>query len=118
MDVPSWNNAAWYNLGPRPGQAGSAVIAGHYDTTAGAPAIFYNLSELLPGDDIHLIDVTSKTITFKVANVRNYPYDLFPVDEVFNDPSGHKLNLITCSGTWSYALQTYTDRLVVYAVLQ
>ena len=31
MDVPKERaNVAWFNLGPRPGENGSAVVAGHY----------------------------------------------------------------------------------------
>lgn len=118
MDVPSWHNSAWYNLGPRPGEPGSAVIAGHYDTNTGDPAIFYYMSQLQAGDDINVVDETNKMLTFKVTDVRTYAYDLFPVDEVFNDPSGRKLNLITCSGMWNHILQTYSDRLVVFTDLQ
>lgn len=118
MDVPSWDNAAWFNLGPRPTEEGSAVIAGHYDTNTGAPAIFYNLSSLSPGDEIWVINELNERHIFKVTDTRIYPYDLFPEDEVFNDPAGRKLNLITCSGTWNPAIHNYSDRLVVFAELQ
>ncbi len=33
MDVPkNAMNVAWYNLGPKPGEKGNAVMAGHLDT--------------------------------------------------------------------------------------
>ena len=47
-------NAAWFNHGSKPGEKGTAVISGHYDTTTGAPSVFYHLSELNPGDEIDL----------------------------------------------------------------
>lgn len=118
MDVPSWENVAWYNLGPRPGEEGSAVIAGHYDTTTGAPSTFYQLSSLQAGDEIYVQDELNNVLRFTVKDMRNYDYFLFPINEVFADPVGRKLNLITCSGTWNHAMQTYSDRLVVFAELQ
>ncbi|MBI1862790.1 class F sortase [Candidatus Microgenomates bacterium] len=119
MDVPvSWSNVAWYNLGSKPGESGAAIIAGHYDNSSGGPAAFYYLSALQPGDDIYVVDELGKTLIFKVIDKRTYNYDLFPVDAVFNDHSGHKLNLITCSGIWDRMAHNYTDRLVVFSELQ
>lgn len=118
MEVPSWENVAWYNLGRRPGEQGSAVIAGHYDTDTGAPSTFYQLSTLQIDDEIYVQDELNKVLRFVVRDIRNYDYFLFPINEVFADPVGRKLNLITCSGTWNHGLQTYSDRLVVFAELQ
>ena len=40
-------NAAWYELGPRPGEEGSAVIDGHYGTWKnGKTSAFDRLREL------------------------------------------------------------------------
>src|SRR5947209_7865092 len=42
MDVPkNVFDVGWYDLGVRPGQIGSAVIDGHFDTPTGAPSVFY-----------------------------------------------------------------------------
>jgi hypothetical protein len=35
MEVPEVDRAGWYELGPRPGEAGPAVIVGHVDFRAG-----------------------------------------------------------------------------------
>src|ERR1700722_5858119 len=45
--------AGWYTGGPRPGSIGSAVIAGHIDSTAG-PGVFFRLSQLRPGDRVYV----------------------------------------------------------------
>lgn len=118
MDTPSWETVAWFNLGPRPGEEGSAVIAGHYDTNTGAPSTFYNLSNLEPGDEVLVVDEYNNTLRFTVIDKRTYETHTFPIHEVFNDPLGKKLNLITCSGIWDPVRSTYTDRLVVYTQLQ
>src|SRR5689334_11364195 len=50
MDVPKKaENVGWYDLGPRPGEIGSSVFAGHLDDESGAPAVFWNLKKLSPG---------------------------------------------------------------------
>lgn len=42
MDIPKRDeNVAWYQIGYYPGSKGNAVIAGHYDTATGSPAVFY-----------------------------------------------------------------------------
>lgn len=118
MDVPSNNvNVAWYNLGYRPGAEGNAVIDGHLDTVTGAPAVFYYLSNLHPGDEIIVTDASSHTFHFKVTDIENYPYDQFPLQEVFGAYNKPRLNLITCEGTFNNATHNYSHRTVVYSVL-
>src|SRR4051812_34701143 len=52
MDVPhDYSETAWYNLGPRPGEPGNAVIDGHVDSTTGK-AVFWDLRKLTRGDRI------------------------------------------------------------------
>jgi hypothetical protein len=51
MEVPAVDQAGWYEPGPRPGEAGPAVIVGHVDSRRG-PAVFFWLQELRPGDRI------------------------------------------------------------------
>jgi len=48
MAVPKGpNDVGWFELGPRPGDIGSAVIAGHDGWKDGIPAVFDNLSKLV-----------------------------------------------------------------------
>jgi hypothetical protein len=52
MEVPKdFSVAGWYTGGPRPGEVGPAVIAGHVDSKRG-PAVFYRLGELRKGDRV------------------------------------------------------------------
>lgn len=120
MDVPSVvTDTAWYNLGPRPGSQGNAVIDGHFDTVTGAPSVFYNLKTLAPGDTITVTDAKNASYTFKVAKVTAYPTDQFPLQLVFGDNTDKsKLNLITCGGTWDKAAHNYLERTVVFATLE
>lgn len=107
-------NAAWYNLGPRPGEAGSAVIDGHSGWFNGIPAVFDNLNKLQKGDKLYIEDKTGTITTFVVRESRSYD-PAADASEVFssNDEKVH-LNLITCEGTWSNTEKSYSNRLVVF----
>ena len=105
---------AWYEPGPRPGDSGSAVIAGHYGFLRGVGSIFNNLSKLQPGDTVNVTDDAGVMITFKVRSSRRYEPNA-DTSAIFgsNDGRSH-LNLITCEGTWVQSEHSYSDRLVVF----
>jgi sortase A len=115
MDVPKKpGEVAWLFLGPRPGEKGSAVIAGHSGRKNNAPAIFDNLSQLQKGDKIYVEDVSGGTSIFVVQKFQTYALGQ-AAPEVFSSSDGKAhLNLITCSGTWSDIWQTHSSRLVVF----
>jgi LPXTG-site transpeptidase (sortase) family protein len=116
MDVPSkTENVAWYKLGYRPGERGSAVIAGHLDTATGAPAVFWNLESLEPGDEIFVQGADGIRRRFIVDYHTRYPYDDAPVQEIFGPAPVPRLALITCKGTWDRINRNYSHRVVVYA---
>lgn len=115
MDVPQdADNVAWYNLGYKPGEKGSAVIAGHFDKVSGAPAVFYDLEKLSIGDRVITKDKTGETTTFTVVRLATYPDDMFPLQEVFGQSQKSMLNLITCDGKWNKDTNSYSHRTVVY----
>lgn len=116
MGVPKIpRDAAWFSLGARPGEIGSAVIAGHVNWYNGAVSVFANLNRLKPGDKITIQDDKGKTISFVVRKVRTYSLT-DDASEVFiaNDDLAH-LNLITCIGVWNKKTKQYNKRLVVFA---
>lgn len=118
MDVPkNADNVAWYNLGHHIGSNGSAVIAGHYDKVTGAPAVFYNLSKLTPGDTITVSLSDGKAYTYKVLMSKTYDHDKVPLKEIFDTQGKALLNLITCEGVFNKNTNLYSKRLVVYTEL-
>lgn len=119
MDVPEKNqDVAWYKLGSKPGEKGSAVIAGHLDTVTGAPAVFYYLSKLTPGDEILVADENNKQYKFKVTNTKIYDYNDMPLNEIFASFDKGRLNLITCNGTFDRSSKNYSKRMVVFSELE
>ena len=119
MDDPkNADNVAWYKLGHRVGSQGSAVIAGHYDKPDGSQAVFYRLASLKSGDEIIVSDNSGNRLTYQVTRTSSYPYNAFPLDEVFNTTGKATLNLITCEGSWNTSARTYSQRLVVYTEIK
>lgn len=106
---------AWFKLGPRPGQTGSAVITGHFGPwQTGANSVFDNLHKLKNGDKIYVKDDKGLSLAFSVTDSRIYKPDESPT-EVFSKNDGIYLNLITCSGDWLKNQKTYTERRVIFA---
>jgi LPXTG-site transpeptidase (sortase) family protein len=108
-------NAAWFEPGPRPGEEGSAVIAGHFGWKDGIPAVFDDLHTLQKGDKIYVEDETGTTTVFVVRELRRYgEYEDAP--DVFSSSDGKAhLNLVTCEGIWNKSSKSYSKRLVVFA---
>lgn len=114
MDVPKqWNDVGWYEYGPTPGEVGNSAMAGHLDSTT-APAVFWRLGSLKPGDKVMVSLSNKQTVTFVVTAKVTYPYNSAPIDKVFGPASTANLNLITCGGSWDAFTKNYSNRIVVY----
>lgn len=115
MDVPKGPaEVAWFKFGPRPGETGSAVIAGHSGWKDGIPAVFDDLNKLEIGDKIYVEDEKGGTINFIVREIRTYTPKQDATD-VFGSTDGKShLNLITCTGFWDSILRGHSDRLIVF----
>ena len=116
MGIPKIpRNTAWFDLGPRPGEVGSAAIAGHLNWYNGAKGVFANLNKLKIGDKILVQDDKGNDISFVVRKIRTYGFNEDASDVfVSNDDKAH-LNLITCDGVWDKRTKQYSKRLVVFA---
>ena len=113
MDVPdNTADVGWFNLGPRPGEIGSAVMDGHFNGKDGASGVFKNLFKLKSGDKLYVEDDIGVMTTFIVREIRTYNpgYE----EEVFSLNDNAHLNLITCDGTWDETRKSYSKRLIVF----
>jgi LPXTG-site transpeptidase (sortase) family protein len=115
MDVPSGPmNVAWFDVGPRPGENGSSVMAGHSGYKNNRQAVFDNLYKLKKGDEIDVEDATGATTIFFVSRLQNYNPNQTASGVFSSDDGLAHLNLITCSGDWNAIKQTHSARLVVF----
>jgi hypothetical protein len=116
LEVPSASgDAGWYVHGPRPGQPGPAVMAGHVDSTSG-PAVFYRLGTLRPRATIRVSRADGTTATFRVHRVERWPKAGFPTRLVYGPTRRPTLRLITCGGAFDRGTGHYVDNTIVFAV--
>ena len=116
MGAPSEpTSTAWFDLGPLPGQIGSAVIAGHEGWKNGIAAVFDDLYKLKVGDKIYVEDEHGTTITFVVQKLRTYDPNGDASNVFISSDGKAHLNLITCEGTWNATQKSYSNRLVIFA---
>lgn len=110
-----YHNVAWYDLGPKPGDPGNALINGHVNWWTGN-AVFTYLSRVRRGDLIQVVRRDGSSVQFRVtgktivnANAR--------VAWLFAPSNASTLTLITCAGPWDVLARTDTERLLVSAAL-
>lgn len=114
MEVPDFGHAGWYELGPRPGAPGPAVIAAHVDSVDG-PDVFFRLTELRRGDRIIVDHVDGTRSRFAVRSSEQRDKDDLPADRIWNDTDRAVLRLITCGGTFDEQQRSYDSNVIVYA---
>jgi sortase (surface protein transpeptidase) len=115
LQVPTdFDEAGWWTGGPRPGERGPAIIAGHVDSYTG-PAVFFRIRELHPGDTIVVARRDRTGARFVVLRSEEYPKSRFPTERVYGGTTRPELRLITCSGEFDRASGHYLDNTVVYA---
>lgn len=117
MDVPSnFDDTAWYQLGPRPGESGNAVIAGHVDSAVQGTAVFWNLRNLAPGDGIVVVSDDGTEHHFVVIRMERYDDATAPLNRIFGAADGTHLNLITCDtdSPFDKRIRSYLGSMVVY----
>lgn len=116
MALPdSLADSGWYKYGAAPGNPGKAVIAAHTGYPD-QPSQFRNLVTLKPKDTFAVIDEVGTTAHFEVINQSTYRPNEAPLDSIFGDSPTPRLSLITCVGQWHAASNSYSHRLVIFAV--
>ncbi|MGY1855586.1 class F sortase [Modestobacter sp. SYSU DS0290] len=117
MEVPAAGfPAGWFTGAPTPGERGPAVLAGHVDW-GGAPGVFADLRDVVPGDEISVLRTDGSTAVFRVREVGQYDKDSFPTAAVYGDLDHAGLRVITCGGTFDQRAGSYRDNTVVFADL-
>lgn len=113
MEVPrNAGEVGWFEFGARPGEKGSAVIAGHFDGENGEAGVFFNLYKLKKGDKLFVEDSGGVSVAFVVLESRLYNPGY--ADDVFSRNDGFFLNIITCDGVWDGTKKSFSKRLVVF----
>lgn len=120
LQVPSgerYDEAAWYDGSPTPGESGPAIIEGHVTSQGSTPSVFFDLGALEPGDLVEVDRADGTTATFEVYGADSFPKDEFPKTTVYGNTSGPELRLITCGGTYDPDRRAHEDNIVIFARL-
>ena len=117
IEVPTaFADTGWWTYSPRPGRVGASAILGHVDSRTG-PAVFFRLTELRPGDRIHVDGADGTTVSFAVRAIEQHAKASFPSAKVFGATPRPTLRLITCGGAFDRDVGSHVDNVVVFADL-
>jgi LPXTG-site transpeptidase (sortase) family protein len=113
-DVAYYDFSSWPTLGGLPDAGGNIVLAGHVDYINYGPAVFWRLTELVPGDivEVRMQDgsVAQYRIEFnKTIEVGGPEVDWSSVVQATADES---ITLITCTG--EFEAGHYNNRQIVW----
>ncbi|WP_396667578.1 class F sortase [Microbacterium sp. R86528] len=116
IEAPTnFDDVGWYEDGVVPGAIGPAVIAGHVDSPA-APAVFYDLPTLVPGDSVSVSRSDGTTVKFVVTSIQTVEKETFPTASIYAPVPTPELRIVTCGGAWDPNTGHYVDNVVVSAV--
>lgn len=108
-------DAGWYDKSAKPGESGALLIDGHVSGGT-VPGIFYNLKNLMPGDELTIERGDGLKLVYEV--VKSQTYDVANVDmkAVLAPINSTKpgVNLITCTGSVIRGTNNYDKRVVVF----
>ncbi|MEX2550744.1 MAG: class F sortase [Nitriliruptoraceae bacterium] len=115
MEVPEdFADTSWFTPSVKPGRVGPSVITGHVDSRRG-PAVFFDLKELEPGDEIEIHGDDGEVVVFAVTRVEQHAKDDYPRETVHGATDGPELRLITCGGIFDRSIGHYDDNIIVFA---
>ncbi len=116
LSVPDsiWD-VAWFDVMPRPGEPGDAVMTGHVNWY-NSGAAFEGLPYIWVGARIYVDRDDGSTLTFVVDSINYYPYNS-PPGSLWTYSGPPQLTLITCDPNSSWTSSGYSQRLVVHSHL-
>ena len=113
-EVPIASEIGWYRFGSAPGEAGSAVLAGHiaYD---GENGVFSELASVEVGSTVEIVLDDGSTVTYEIVELETYEKTALPFDDIFSETGDDRVVLITCGGEFNPSLRSYESNVVAYA---
>jgi sortase (surface protein transpeptidase) len=114
MEIPPAADVGWYELGPSPGEPGSAVLAAHidYDGQRGA---FFDLRSLPDGAEVIVLGADGRRRAFTTTVREQVPKAGVDLARYFTNDGPARLTLITCGGAFDRNAGHYQDNIIVTA---
>lgn len=119
MKVPSdittvgWFAVAGHTI--RPGDHGTAVLAGHRDSRADGPGALHALADVPLGELLHITHDDGSVSVWEVVELMTTPRDALPVVELFTVGGTPRLAVVTCGGRFDVLRRSYTHNTIVIA---
>lgn len=108
---------AWYRQTATLGEQGNVVLAGHVDFWNVGPSVFFNVRELVAGDEIVLTGEDGRTYSYAVEWSQTFLMEELIDGGALQYVTGHtdtrSVTLITCGGEFDYVNGEYLSRMVV-----
>jgi len=108
----------WFAAGPVPGTIGPALLAGHVDSRATGPGVFFRLTELRPGDVIIVDRADHTAARFVVDSSTRVSKTAFPTELIYSPKPVAMLRLVTCGGSFDAQKRSYLDNVIVNATIR
>jgi sortase (surface protein transpeptidase) len=115
MEIPGAEEIGWYRFGPRPGEAGSAVLAAHVAYN-GRDGVFRHLADLQPGAALTITFDDGSAHDYEVVGNAQHAKHELPAAELFRRDGPPGVALVTCGGAFDRSHRAFHDNVVVYAV--
>ena len=106
-------DTVWYDFSAKPGYGGNAVFSGHVDYVNVGKAVFWEIKDLNPGDEIQVRLQDGTVYRYAVNFKQQYDAATAPVEEIVGPTPRETITLITCSGTFNKVTRQYDKRLIV-----
>ncbi|WP_249522616.1 class F sortase [Modestobacter marinus] len=116
MELPEdVDRVGWYRFGPVPGDAGSAVLAGHVDDREQGLGALAPLRTAEVGDVVVVTGANGAETRWQVVSRELITKQALPLDTIFGREGPPRLVLVTCGGPFIPELRSYRDNVVVVA---
>lgn len=111
---------SWYEQTAELGELGNVVMAGHVDYWNVGPSVFFNLRDMVEGDEIEVVGENQTPYYYTVEWNETFELEELTsgtITELVGPTEDPVLTLITCGGEFDYASGEYLSRMVVRANL-
>jgi hypothetical protein len=119
MEIPDdvrvlgWYEAAQGRVSP--GDAGTAVIAGHRDSRAQGAGALHDIATLRRGDTIDVVHIDGTVSRWRVDGTMTTRRDALPSEVLFRRGGEPRLALVTCGGEFDRTTRSYSHNTIVLA---
>lgn len=107
---------SWYEQSAELGAIGNILLAGHVDYWSVGPSVFFNVRDLVEGDQIDLTGENGDLYAYAVTWNETFLLDELisgGMEEVVASSDEQIVTLITCGGEFDYVNGEYLSRTVV-----